>query len=201
MKKIILITVFLCGILASPALGDSHSILLRVPQTVVVDTLQKCLPLAVNQKSADLTGLISVTRIDNLVFKDQSLGAAVAINGRDVELNTSFGGQQIRLNVGNVDLNFNVSALLRYDKASQTLLIRPTVSGVDQQGNQNNEVANLIIALFNDQEIPLPIDNLQPLISDLGNKELTINMAVSDVILKPGTVDIMLSPQATVKKK
>ena len=201
MKKLILFTAFLLGCMIPPALGFSQPIQLSLPDTVVAEVVRKCLPFIVNQPSDALAGVISVDKVENLAFKDGSLQAAVTMTGRDVQLNAAFGGQQIRLNVGNVNLDFGLEAVMRFDKASQTLFIRPTVSGTDQQGTQNKEVGDLIAALFNDQEFPLAVDNLQPIITDIGTRELIIDMSIEDIRLKPGTLLILLTPKTSVKNK
>ncbi len=201
MKKLILLTAFFWCYLISLVCADNGPILLNLPESVVVDVLQKCLPFQINETTDALAGVISVERIDNLVFQDKSLAAAVKMSGKDVQLNTSFGGQQIRLKVGNVDLNFNVSAVIRFDQKTQTLFIRPSVSGFDQQGGENNEVGKLILALFNDQEIPLAFDRLQPIITDLGSKKLIIDMVVNDVVVQPGMLTVKMLPSSSVKKK
>lgn len=202
MKKCILIASLLLTLLALSAAAEqpgSDAILLRLPESVVADMVEKSLPLVVNQESSSLAGSISVTRINDLVFKDGSLAAAVSMQGRDVLLNTSFGGQQVRLNVGSVDLNFDLAATLRFDRDSQTLFIHPTVSGLDQQ--ENSEVGKLIVALFNDREIPLSVDGIQPIITDIGSNELVIGARVHDVTLKRASVDILLVPETAVRKK
>ena len=201
MKKLILVVAFLLGSFTNLALGFSQPIQLSLPDTVVADVLQKSLPFHINQPSEALAGVISVDKVENLAFKDGSLAAAVTMAGRDVQLNTTIGGHQIRLNVGNVNLNFSLAAVMRFDKASQTLFIRPTVSGIDQQGTQNKEVGELIAAMFNDQEIPVAVDNLQPIITDIGTRELIINMSIEDVRLRPKALVLLLTPKASVKKK
>jgi hypothetical protein len=201
MKKFLLIAVFLFILPISPLSADNQSILLRLPEPVVADIIGKSLPFDVQHNSDSLAGSISVTRIDQLAFNDQALSASMSLNGREVQLNTSIGGHQIRLNVGTVDLNFDVSAQVRFDPGSQTLFIRPAISGLEQQTDQSNEVAKLIAALFNDQEIPLPLDKLQPIITDIGSSELTIDTLVKDVQLQPGSIDILLTPTASIRKK
>lgn len=201
MKKLILFAAFLLGCMVPPTLGFSQPIQLSLPDTVVAEVVRKCMPFVVNQPSETLAGVISVDKVENLVFKDGSLAAAVTMSGRDVQLNAAFGGQQIRLNVGNVNLDFSLEAVMRFDKASQTLFIRPTVSGTDQQGTQNKEVGDLIAALFNDQEFPVALDTLQPIITDIGTRELIINMSIEDVRLKPKTLLLLLTPKTSVKKK
>lgn len=200
MKTCLLPIIFL-SLLTCPSLASAaETILLSLPQSVVADTVGKSLPIQFIQSSESLAGTIAITRVDNLVFKDQSLSGQIALAGRDMQINTSFGGQQIRVNVGNVDLNFAVSATTRYDKASRTLLIHPTVTGTDEQDSQNNEIGNLIIALFNDREIPITLDNLQPIITDIGSRKLVIDTQIDNVMLKPGKLDISLQPHTSVAK-
>lgn len=201
MKKTLLIAVLLFILPISPLSADNQSILLRLPEPVVADVISKSLPFAVQPESDSLAGSISVTRIDQLVFQDQALSAALSLNGRDVQLNTSIGGHQIRLNVGNVELDFDVSAQVRFDRQSQTLFIRPLISGLDQQTGQNNEAAKLIAALFNDQELPIALDKIQPIITDIGSSKLIIDTLVKDVLLKPGSIDILLTPETSIQKK
>lgn len=201
MKKTLLIAVLLFILPISPLSADNQSILLRLPEPVVADVISKSLPFAVQPESDSLAGSISVTRIDQLVFQDQALSAAMSLNGRDVQLNTSIGGHQIRLNVGNVELDFDVSAQVRFDRQSQTLFIRPLISGLDQQTGQNNEAAKLIAALFNDQELPIALDKIQPIITDIGSSKLIIDTLVKDVLLKPGSIDILLTPETSIQKK
>ena len=201
MKKTILLTILLLFCLIHPGLITAQPILLSLPEEVVAEVVQKSLPLQVNQPSESLAGLISVEKVENLDFKDESLGATVTMSGRDVQLNTNLGGHSLLLKVGNVELDFSLEAVMRFDKSSQTLFIRPTVSGIDQRGSQNNEVGELIAALFNEQEIPIALDNLQPIITDIGNRQLVIDMSVEDISLGPSTVDILLTPQTTVKSK
>ena len=201
MKKLNIVVLFLLGCVIFPALGYSQPIQLSLPDTVVAEVVRKCLPIHINQPSDTLAGVISVEKVENLAFKDGSLAAAVTMTGRDVQLNTTIGAHQILLNVGNVNLNFSLQAVMRFDKASQTLFIRPTVSGIDQQGTQNKEVGELIAALFNDQEIPVPVDNLQPIITDIGTRELVINMSIEDVRLRAKTLDLLLTPKTSVKSK
>jgi hypothetical protein len=201
MKKALLLTILLLLSLSAPGLTAGQPIGLRLPETVVAEVVQKSLPIQLNQPADTLAGLITVAKVENLDFNDESLTATVTVSGQDVQLNTNIGGHNLRLKVGNVELDFSLDAVLRFDKASQTLFIRPTVSGIDQRGSQNNEAGKLIAALFNDQEIPVTLDNLQPVVTDIGNRQLVIDMSVEDIRLGPDAVEILLAPQTSVKTK
>lgn len=201
MKKAILLAILLLFFLICPGLITAQPILLSLPEKVVAEMVQKSLPLQVNQPSESLAGLISVEKVENLNFNDNSLAATVTMSGRDVQLNTNLGGHNLLLKVGNVELDFSLEAVTRFDKASQTLFIRPTVSGIDQRGSQNNEVGELIAALFNEQELPVALENLAPIITDIGNRQLVIDMSVEDIRFGPDAVEILLTPQTSVKSR
>ena len=201
MKKAILLAILLLFFPICPGLIAAQPILLSLPEKVVAEMEQKSLPLQVNQPSESLAGLISVEKVENLNFNDNSLAATVTMSGRDVQLNTNLGGHNLLLKVGNVELDFSLEAVTRFDKASQTLFIRPTVSGIDQRGSQNNEVGELIAALFNEQELPVALENLAPIITDIGNRQLVINMSVEDIRFGPDAVEILLTPQTSVKPR
>lgn len=201
MKKAILLAILLLFFPICPGLITAQPILLSLPEKVVAEMVQKSLPLQVNQPSESLAGLISVEKVEKLNFNDNSLAATVTMSGRDVQLNTNLGGHNLLLKVGNVELDFSLEAVTRFDKASQTLFIRPTVSGIDQRGSQNNEVGELIAALFNEQELPVALENLAPIITDIGNRQLVIDMSVEDIRFGPDAVEILLTPQTSVKPR
>ena len=201
MKKAILLAILLLFFPICPGLITAQPILLSLPEKVVAEMVQKSLPLQVNQPSESLAGLISVEKVENLNFNDNSLAATVTMSGRDVQLNTKLGGHNLLLKVGNVELDFSLEAVTRFDKASQTLFIRPTVSGIDQRGSQNNEVGELIAALFNEQELPVALENLAPIITDIGNRQLVVDMSVEDIRFGPDAVEILLTPQTSVKPR
>ena len=198
-KKLFLIVVLLIAASCNVSWA-AETILLSLPQSVITEVVSKSLPIQFKEASETLAGTIAINRVDNLVFKDQAMSGLISLSGRDMQLNTSFGSQQIHVNVGNVDLSFTVSATTRYDKATRTLLLHPTVTGLDEQGSQNGEIGKLIIALFNDQDIPISLDKLQPIITDIGSKKLIIDTQVEDITLKPGKLDIDLLPRTSVKK-
>ena len=201
MKKALVLATLLVFWVIQPGRAAGQPILLRLPENVVAEVVRKSLPLQVNQPAESLAGLISVEKVENLTFKDNSLAAMVTMSGKDVQLNTNLGGHNLLLKVGNVALDFSLEAVTKFDKASQTLFIRPTVSGIDQQGSQNNDVGELIAALFNEQELPVALENLAPIITDIGNRQLIIDMSVEDIRIVPDAVEILLIPQTSVKTR
>jgi hypothetical protein len=182
----------------SPAPAAVPPVTMHVPRQVLAEALQKSLPVVLSRASESLGGTISVNRIDNLALAEQSISASLGLTGEDVQLNTKIGGYQIALNVGNVVIDFRIDAQLRFDETTQTLYIRPMITEIDQGGEQqNNEIGALVASLFHDQELPVTIDRLQPIVANTGAKQLVIHMRVRDVSVTPDGLYLEFTPNIT----
>ena len=196
-KSFLLISILLLTCISSvwAAPMDQAAITVSIPEIILVDTIKKSLPIQLSQPSDALKGVISIKRIDNLNLEKQKLSAHLLLTGTNMQINTAIAGHQIAINVGNVQLNFNITARVRFDEAKQTLFIIPQVSemapGTSQKGN---EIGGLLVSAFNGKEIPVVIDKLQPIITNTGSRQLAINMRVKDIVIEPDALVLYLLP-------
>ncbi len=198
MKKnfVLLAILFLTSVMPVLAASPSKTtITMSIPEAVLVDTIKKSLPIQFPEQSAALTGVIAINQIDRIKLAKQKLSAHLVVNGSDMRIKTAIAGHQIALNVGNVQLDFNIGASTRFDEASQTLFIIPQVSEIAPDADQkSNEIAALLVSLFNGKEIPIVINKLQPIITNTGSRQLAINMQVKDIVIEPGALVFSLLP-------
>lgn len=201
MKNSLLLALILMLTMLFPAFATgsgSETITMKLPESVLVDSIQKSLPIQLSHNSETLGGVISITRIDKLDLQDQGLSALVGLTGTDVKINTVIAGHQIALNVGTVQLDFNITASLRYDEPSQTLFINPQISESSPENDpKGKEIGALLVSLFNGREIPVVIDRLQPIITNTGSRQLVINMHVKDIVVQPDALVLHLLPDIT----
>ena len=178
--------------------GNTEAITMSIPEAILTDTIRKSLPIQLSQPSDALQGVISINKIDSLSLEKQELSAHLLLNGTDMLLNTAIAGHQIALKVGNVQLDFNLRAIIRFDETSQTLFIVPQISemvpGTDQK---SSEIGGLLMSVFNGREIPVVINKLQPIITNTGSRQLAINMHVKDIVIEPGALVFYLLPDIT----
>ena len=168
---------------------------MSIPEAVLVDTIKKSLPVQLPQTSETLKGVIAINRIDNLNLEKQILSAHLLVTGTDMQVNTQIAGHQIALKVGNVQLDFNLTARIRFDESTQTLFILPQLTELAPDGNQkSNEIGALLLSVFNGKEIPIVINKLQPIITNTGNRQLAINMHVKDIVIEPDALVLSLLP-------
>lgn len=199
MKKIFVLLTILFLTAVTPgwaASGNKAAITMSIPEAVLVDTIKKSLPFQLSEPSAALKGTIAINQIDSLKLAKQKLSAHLVVNGTDIRINTAIAGHQIALKVGDVQLDFNITASTRFDEASQTLFIIPQVSEMapDAANQKGNEIGALLVSVFNGKEIPIVINKLQPIITNTGNRQLAINMQVMDIAIEPKALVLYLLP-------
>jgi hypothetical protein len=196
-KSFLFISLFLLATMSSvwAAPGNKTAITMSIPEAVLVDTIKKSLPVQLSQTSDTLKGVIAIKRIDNLNLEEQILSAHLLVTGTDMQVNTQIAGHQIALKVGNVQLDFNLTARIRFDESTQTLFILPQLTELAPDGNQkSNEIGALLLSVFNGKEIPIVINKLQPIITNTGNRQLAINMHVKDIVIEPDALVLSLLP-------
>ncbi|MCB2215998.1 hypothetical protein [Desulfofustis glycolicus] len=180
--------------------ADSEPVTLHLPEATLADILHKTLPIPIDQPDGSLTGSITVTSIDELQLSDGSVSALIGLTGSDLQVNTSIAGHQLRVNIGSADLDFALTATLRYDRPQQTLFIVPRVSQQNdgQATGQASDTAALLAGLFNGREFPVIIDRLEPLVTETGDRKLTVDLQPVDIAAVPQALVLSLQPVVTV---
>ena len=183
--------------------NNLDAITLTIPGSVLTEAVSQSLPVLIDPGSDTVEGSISIENIDDLQLGDQQISALITLIGNDIKIKTTIAGQQLRLKLGTVKLDFNITADTRYDGSSQTLFIKPTVTDLKtQDGQSGDELGNLLIGLFNGREFPLAIDKLQPIITDTGSKKLAIEMQINNVTISTDLLTMHLLPVIkTIKQK
>ena len=193
---ILLVTLVFSAQLAYGAEKVSNTIALTIPEPILVDVVRKSLPVILDTGSESFDGSIAIEQIDNLQLGVEQISALVTLVGTDIQIKTTIAGQQLRLKVGTVQLKFNMNAATRYEAASQTLFIKPTVSDLKtEKGQAGDELGTLLIGLFNGKEFPLAIDKLQPIITDTGNKKLELGLQIENILIAENMLKLYLLPK------
>ncbi len=187
--------VVLLGPTGRPAAG-SEPITLHLPEATLADILHQALPIPVDHSGDPLTGTIIVTSIDELRLRDGSVSALIGLTGNNLQVNTTVAGHQLRVNIGSADLDFALTATLRYDQAQSILFIAPQVSQPDgQDTGQSTDAAALLAGLINGREFPVTIDRLEPLVTETGDRRLTIELQPVALTVVPQTLVLSLQPK------
>lgn len=180
---------------------EKQPITITLTDSVVKEAIAKTLPLQFPINSGTIVGSISIDKIERLQFKKNALSGYVTLTGHNLQIVTTIAGRDIRLNAGTLTTGFQCNANVRFDAPSQTLFIKPVITKLQSTDQQVTDVASAIALLFNNREFSLPMEKLQPIVTDTGNKLLSISMKVSNVVLRPESVLLSIIPTIKATRK
>ncbi len=184
------------------ATTNRQSISMILPTSIIKEAIAKSLPLDVPIHSKTLLGSIAIDEIKNLQFKENKLSAHITLTGHKLNIVTAIAGHNLRMKIGSLTMGFQCDATTRFDRASQTLFIKPVITNLQSTDESKTSIASTIALLFNDQEFPLQIKKLQPIVTDTGKKILNISMNITGINLRPDSLLLSISPiiKTTPKK-
>ena len=190
-------------IMLLPATGSCReNISISLPEQVLAEAITATLPLSYHASSKTLRGRLDIISISDLKLLDQKISGRLHLAGRDLKVVTELAGHAINFNVGEVELDFHTVASLRFDPSSQTLYLTPMVDKVHtSKDGGGGDIGVAIIGLFDDRELPIRLDKLDPLLTHAGNKTLAITTTIADIRSRPQQLDVTLVPNISATTK
>jgi hypothetical protein len=186
------------------AIGQAQAaqdvISLNLPQSVITKATQAMLPLPIDAHSKTLQGDITIINISELQITDNQITCRLHLAGKNLSFVTDLAGHEIRLKVGEVEVDFLTTALIHFDAEKQTLFIKPMVKDMQKASKEAKaDVGQALVALLNGREFPLTMQNLNPIIAKTGTKTVTINTRITDIRAMPGAIGMSLVPAISAK--
>jgi hypothetical protein len=185
---------------AGPARAEDM-ITLRLPQQVITRAVEAVLPYKIDNISKSVSGNITIVRISDIELDDGMLTCHLHLKGENLAVKTEIAGHKIRLNVGSTEIDFTTDAEVRFDNRQQTLFIKPVVRNLTSgQAGPQADIGQAVVALFNGQEFPVKMQELEPLLADTGTKVIEINSRIAYIAAIPQAIQIGLTPVITSRK-
>lgn len=173
---------------------------LTLPESVIARATKAILPLDIDAHSKTIQGDITIINISDLQLTDNQLACRLHLAGKNLALVTEVAGHEIKLKVGEVEVDFLTTALIRFDAEKQTLFVKPIVKNVPKPGkNANADIGQGLVALLNNREFPIAMQNLDPIIARTGAKTVTINTRIADIRAMPKAIGLSLVPAVSAK--
>ncbi len=185
----------------SSASADVESIIMKIPDSVINDGIQKALPANFPIESKTILGSVSIDAIKNMQLQKDKFSGQITLSGHELNMVTSIAGHNLRMKIGSLTMTFQCDASIRFDKKSQTLFLKPLITEIRSDDKGKTEVASLLSQLFNNREFPLELNKLKPIIGDTGDKILNISMLISNIEITPGLLLLKLQPVITATSK
>jgi hypothetical protein len=174
----------LCCTLAaflSPASAADQPVTITLPATAIHQTILSMLPLPLEQNGKKFQGTITVDSVRKLEIHDNRIFLEGQVSGRDMQITTNIGGQDLKLKLGKLVLPVTCNISLRFDPKKQTLFLRPKFEN-PSHGSSNS--AKTLLPLLNslgNREYPVKLDNLSPLNAKIGSRKISVRMQPTDI--------------------
>ncbi len=196
----VLVTLIL-GLAATAGQVQAQDVIsLTLPESVIAKATKAILPLDIDAHSKTLQGDITIINISELQLTDNQLACRLHLAGKNLAFVTDVAGHEIKLKVGEVEVDFLTTALIRFAPEKQTLYIKPIVKNVPKPGkNANADIGQALVALLNGREFPIAMQNLDPIIARTGAKTVTINTRIADIRAMPKAIGLSLAPIVSAK--
>jgi hypothetical protein len=181
-------------------LAAEELITLNLPEAVIAKATAAILPLRIDAHSKSIEGDITIVNISELQLTDNHLACRLHLTGTNLAFLTEIAGHEIRLKVGSVEVDFRTDAVIRFDARRQTLFIKPVVRDIAAGGaGPNADIGQALVSVLNGREIPLTMQELNPLIARTSTKTITINTTIANIEAKPKAIQLSLLPSVAVR--
>lgn len=178
-----------------------ESVQLSLPESVLAEAITATLPIEYTPSSQSLQGKIRVINISDFQIVDQHLACRLHLAGDGLKIVTKVAGHKINVNVGSVELDFKTKAALRFDEKQQILFITPVIEEVASSKDAGGgEIGKTIVQLLDGNEFPISLEDLDPIITRVGAKTLTVTTRVADITAKEDWLLVLLNPTITANK-
>ena len=185
-----------CTITATAA-ESSRFITIILPAPVIEQAIKQSLPLPINTRNKNIKGTVTVDSITNLRLYKNALSLQAHLTGRNMKVTTNIAGRNIALNVGTVSLPISADFLLRFDRKKKTLFVKPQVKPPTKplQASNPADMLQLLIQGFSNREYPIALDDLQPLVAQVGSHQLTVHTQLQEVNTADNKLVMKLTPR------
>ena len=183
------------AILLNPSLSSGEfkkeEMTIAIPEELMVEFINDTLPVKITRKKS-FSGVIWIESVDRLKLGNDKISFSMKMRGENIVYNRKIGKRPLELNFGDVQLDFKCEAAIRYDRGRNILYVRPEIL---QEKTEEQALVPLLAALIEGREFPIEIQELEPIITRIGDKSLTINMDISSIFTLNRILFIGLRPK------
>ena len=194
-----LVSIF-CVILLGPlsATGElkKEEVTIAVPGELMTEFINDILPIKIERKTS-FSGVIWIESINRLKLGNDKISFSVAMHGENFGYKKKIGKRPVELDFGDVRLSFECEASIRYDKERNVLFVRPEVI---RESAEEQVLVPLLAALIEGREFPIEIQELESIVTKIGEKSLTIDMDISDIFTLDSILFIGIRPKVREKR-
>jgi len=182
-------------IFSFPAGGVDQAATISIPEDVLFRTIKDGLPIPIEAQSQYVQGDIIFESLEKLQVREKSMFLQGVASGRNISMGTTIAGREITMQLGNVQLPVTCELFLRFDSSKKILFVMPRFP----KPNDPADALQLLLASLGEDEYPVELGAISPIIAEVGNSIIPIELEPVDIQTQKGLLLIKMKP--TVSKK
>jgi len=164
---------------------------LTVPVGVLERLIQEALPVEI-EPTEGFTGQWWVRTVEKLYLGKNSVSFRIRVQGKDVSYSRKIAGYPAVMRFGEVDLAFNCTARLSYDRKRRILFIKPQIRPAQEA---DELLTPLLMAIVNESEFPVEMETLKLVTVPVGSAFMTVQSDISSIATADNRMIIGIAPR------
>ncbi|MFH1217643.1 MAG: hypothetical protein V1706_14195 [Pseudomonadota bacterium] len=176
--------------------GNKDVTTITMSAETLLQTIRSAIPIPIETKNQHISGNLFVDSLDNLQIRGESIFLQGVVAGRDLAMNTNFGGQDIAIKLGSMRLPVTCELFLRFDKQERNLFITPKFPEADKTDDENPAAVLFpLLTSFGGKEYLVEFDSIQPYLVKPGPPDHSRSMEPVDIQTENGALVVKMRPK------
>jgi len=171
--------------------GDQISI--AVPAPALSRLASSILPIRINPNDAVL-GDLWVESISDLRFGKNKMLCSLRLRGKDAKYTLLLGQTPVIIEVGDLDVSFDLEGPFRFDNTENRLYVKPIIVG-NAKGVAQDGPPESLLSLLSGVEYPIQFDSLKPLLFRSNGRAFQFHLSLLDVLSDKEGIYLTVSPK------
>jgi hypothetical protein len=176
--------------------GDSgrDGIKVVLPGPALSKLFSELLPVRINPEGR-VSGELLIQSVRNLGFDKDKVLCSIRFVGKQAKYTVPLRETtSVVIDVGNLDVSFDLEATLRFDLGDHRLYVKPTIVG-DIQGVAEDSPLRLLLSLLTDMEYPIHVQKLVPVMTGVEGRPVQLELSISDAFSEKDRLVLMVQPR------
>ena len=195
LKPIILCVFFLLALISHSYSGDieDDGVTIVFPAVTLSRLVKGILPIKCGSNDS-ISGDIWIDSIENLKLEKDKVLCSISLHGKDVTYTLQIEGSSVIVEIGDVDTAVNLEGTFRFEKASNTLYLKPRILPDDTAQTDGSRM-KMLLSLVSGVEYPFELRKLKPIIARFSGQEIRIDSSISNIFSDNNKLFFIVNPK------
>jgi hypothetical protein len=142
----------------------------------------------------NVSGDLWIDSITNLKLEKDKALCSMSLHGKDVTYAFQIQGSSVIVEIGDVDTSLSLEGTFRFEKASNTFYLKPTIVP-DDTAQADGSPMEILLSLVSGVEYPIEMGKLKPVIARLSGQDIRIDSSISDIFSDKNKLFFIVNPK------